>query len=282
MAAILTGLQQCLSAEFGIPADIKFLFKKDVDGSTIIEEIRAHKCILALASDVFKTGFYGGFEDNGSVDITDAEVTKESFEAMISFIYDKKTNLSNYDLEMLCSIYYLADKYNITALEKEILEVIKSKEISVENVVDVGVLAVKYEVHDKLAGAIFESCAQRLSRIFNGELNKAVEYLNKIDADDSLDCSRYKTVMKIMARLRAPVPPVCTNCKASPCLKGVKLSRENFVQGAKVTGAISDAKMFQLHTSMICYQDLFIGVRKDWNIFRLKLQNYVYNCQNDE
>ena len=204
MAAILTGLQQCLSADFGIPTDIKFLFKKEVDGSTIIEEIKAHKCILALASDVFKTGFYGGFEDNGSIVITDAEVTKESFDAMISFIYDKMTNMSNYDFDILCSIYYLADKYNIPVLEKKILEVIQSKEISIENVVDIGVLAVKYEVHDKLAEAIYEACAQRLSRIFNSDLNKAVEYLKKIDADGSLDFFSYKSVMKIMARLKAP------------------------------------------------------------------------------
>ena len=55
MAVILSGLHQSLSAEFGIPTDIRFLFKKKgVDGSTNIEEINAHKCILALASDVFK------------------------------------------------------------------------------------------------------------------------------------------------------------------------------------------------------------------------------------
>ena len=281
MAAILTGLQQCLSADFGIPTDIKFLFKKEVDGSTIIEEIKAHKCILALASDVFKTGFYGGFEDNGSIVITDAEVTKESFDAMISFIYDKMTNMSNYDFDILCSIYYLADKYNIPVLEKKILEVIQSKEISIENVVDVGVLAVKYEVHDKLAEAIYEACAQRLARIFNGELDKAVEYLNKIDADGSLDLIRYKSVMKIMARLRRPpVTPVCTNCKVSPCLTGVKLSGENFVKGAKVA-AISVENITRLHTLKMVAVDLFVGVDKNWYTCLSKLQNYVFNCQND-
>ena len=139
MAAIVTGLHQSLSAEFGLPTDIRFLFKKKEVDSTIIEEINAHKSILALASDVFKKGFYGGLEDHGSIYITD--VTKEAFEAMIHFIYDKETNVLNYDFDMLCSLYYLADKYNITALEKGALKVIKSKEISVENVIDVGVLA---------------------------------------------------------------------------------------------------------------------------------------------
>ena len=115
MAAISTRLQQSLSADFGIPTDIKFLFKRQEDDrSTNIEEIRAHKHILALASDVFKNGFYKGWEDNGSIEIID--VTKEVFEVMINFIYDKETTMIDYDFDMLCSIYYLADKYSITAI----------------------------------------------------------------------------------------------------------------------------------------------------------------------
>ena len=283
MAAILTGLKQCLSSEFGIPSDIKFLFeKRDDDGSTIIEEVRAHKFILALASDVFKNGFYGGFKDDDSIDITD--VRKDVFEAMISFIYGEKTNLSIYDFDMLYSIYYLADKYNITALEEEILEVIKSKEISVESVIDVGVLALQHAVHAKLAEAIYEACAQRLSMIFNGELKNAVEYLGKIDADDSLDLIRHKSVMKIMSRLRTPAPTVCTNCKCSPCLTGVQLTRSNFVQGANITVNYDSSVYAEERDLGIDQASQLMGQK---NYFRgaksfsyLILKDYVFNCPN--
>ena len=200
---ILTNLEKSLSEDFGIPTDIKFVFtkKEGGDGSTSIEEIRAHKSILALASDVFKKCFYGGFkEDNGSIGIEDA--TKESFDAMISFIYNKKTDLSNYDFDLLCSIYYLADKYNINALEEETLKAVKSKDIPSDNVLDIGVLAMKHLIHDKLAEALFEAAARRLSRLFKGDLSRAADYLAKVDADDNLDPIRYKSVVKIMARLR--------------------------------------------------------------------------------
>jgi len=200
---VLSSLKQSLSADFGIPTDIKFVFTKkgETDGSTIIEEIRAHKNILALASDVLKKGFYGGMEDNGSINIEDAN--KEAFEVMIHFIYNKEIDLNHLDFDMLCSVYYLADKYNITPLEKETLKAIKSKEIPTENVLDIGLLAIKHSVHDKLAEALFEAAAQRLSRIFKGDLTRAVDYLTKIDADVNLDSARYKSVVKIMARLRS-------------------------------------------------------------------------------
>jgi len=145
-------------------------------------------------------------EDNGSIVIEDAP--KEAFQAMIHFIYNKETDLSIYDFDLLCSIYYLADKYNITALEEEIKKAIKSKDIPSGYVLDIGVLAMKHSVHEKLAEALFEAAAQSLARIFKGNLNRAVEYLIDVDADDTLDPSRYMSVVKIMARLRVINPTV--------------------------------------------------------------------------
>jgi len=277
MATISKGLQQSLTAEFGIPTDIKFLFKKEVDGCTDTEEIRAHKCILAMASNVFKKGFYGGLEDHGSIDITD--VTKEAFEAMVNFIYDKKTNVGNYDHDLLCSIYYLADKYDIDALERETLEAIKCKEISAENVIDVGVLAIQYAVHDKLAEALYEASAKSLSMIFNGDLNKAAEYLSKMDSDDSLDLIRYKSALKIITRF--PTTIVCVNCKVFPCITGVRLTRDNFVKGAKITacaiaGAIGLSSIE--HGSQLCDDNTFLGVTKIGGTLRDFLRYYVFKC----
>ena len=277
MAAISTRLQQSLSAEFGIPTDVTFLFKrKEDDGSTKIGEIRAHKHILALASDVFKNGFYGGWEDNGSIEIID--VTKEVFEGMINFIYDKETTMSNYDLDMLCSIYYLADKYSITALEEKILEAIECKEIAVENVIDVGILAIQHAVHDKLPETLLEVSAQRLSKIFKGDQNKVGEYLSEIDAEASHDLIRYSSVLKIMARMKK----MCVNCKVSPCISGERLSRANFVPGAKIKCSdihIGNSRIdhgFQLGDG-----ERFKGVEKngDYCSNTCTLWKYVFNCK---
>jgi len=199
---ILNNLNKSLSEDFGLPTDIKFVFttKEEEDGSTSIEEIRAHKSILALVSDVFKKCFYGGLEDNGSIDIEDT--TKEAFEAMISFIYNKGIDLRSYDFDMLCSIFYLADKYNITALEEETLKAIKGKNIPSGDVIEIGVLAMTHSIHGNVAEALFEAAARRLSRMFLGDIYKAAEYLAQVDTEDTLGDTRYKSVVKIMARLR--------------------------------------------------------------------------------
>ena len=286
MAVILNALQQSLSAEFGIPTDIKFLFKgKEANGSLKTEEIRAHKHILALASDVFKRGFYGGMEDDGIIEITD--VTKEVFEVMINRIYDKEIIMKNYDLDMICSIYYLADKYNIAALEIETLEAIESKEIQVEDIIDVGVLALKHEVHDKLAEALLEASAQKLARISKGKLNKALDtldYLSKIDGDESYDITKYKSMMKIMARMRDIT--VCSNCKVFPCISGVRLSRDNFVPGARIKHWVLDNNSSDSDTvdhSVKLYKGdkrkLFLGVcMKTEETERCFLKYFEFKC----
>ena len=84
-----------------IPTDVKFLFK---DEGEIVGEIRAHKLILCFVSDVFKRGFQGGWKDDGIIEIED--VKKESFQAMLDYIYNKKPDLFIYKLNMLCSLYH--------------------------------------------------------------------------------------------------------------------------------------------------------------------------------
>ena len=155
---ILTSRQQSLSAASSIPSDIKFLFKKETNGVPAVQYIRAHKLILALVSDVFEKAFCGGFKDDGCIEIKDA--TKESFEAMINFIYTKKTDLSIYSFEMLCSVYYLADKYNINALKEETLKAITTKDISADNVLDVGLLAEQHWAHEELTETLYVAATQ--------------------------------------------------------------------------------------------------------------------------
>jgi len=280
MAVILPALQQSLSAEFDIPTDVKFLFKrKEVDGSTKTEEIRAHKHILALASDVFKRGFYGGMEDQSSIVITD--VTKEVFEIMINRVYDKETNMRDYDFDMLCSIYYLSDKYNITALEEETLDAIKSKKIQLKDTIQVGVLAIQqHAVHGKLAATLLEASAQKLARTFNefnGDLNKALEYLSKVNGDNSLDLDliKYRSVMKIVAKMRNIT--ACSNCKVFPCITGVKLSKDNFVPGAKIMPIPNHSTAINLGIKL--RDGRFLGLSFNEDVFlEDSLKKFVFNC----
>jgi len=276
---ILTSLQQSLSAASGIPLDIKFLFRKETNDGTAVQEIRAHKVILALVSDVFEKAFYGGLKDDGSIEIEDA--TKESFEAMINFIYTKETDVSVYGFEMLCSIYYLAEKYNINALKEEILEAINTKDISVDNVLNVGVLADKHSAHEELSETLFVAATQSLEKIFDGQLNKAINFFTEINADSSPALCR--SAVKMMAKLKTtPSAAVCSNCKATtPCMNGVGISGTNLVLGAKVSaineGSIDIDKILYLHPNIA---NRFVGMKKDGQVITCSLNPnyYVYNC----
>jgi len=234
---LISSVKQSLSTELGIPTDVKFTFKEDGAGSPILGEIRAHKFILALASDVFKNGFYGGLAEDSIIEVKD--VTKESFGAMIDFIYNKKTDLQTYEFENLCTLYYLADKYNINVLKEETLKAIRSKEISPKNVLDVGLQADKHSAHEELVELLYEAAAESLSQKFNGDLDNVVEFYAEIDASATKSSTSCKSLVKIMKRVkkvrkRKLSSPVCENCENSPCIKGKGLTRDNFVPGAKV------------------------------------------------
>jgi len=262
----LKRLQQSLSAASNIPTDIKFLFKKENDGVTAVQEIKAHKLILALVSDVFEKAFYGGFQDDGSIEIKDA--TKESFEAMINFIYTKETDLSIYDFEMLCSIYCLSDKYNIDPLKEETLEAFKSKDISADNVLNVGVLADQHSAHEELTETLYESATKSLRKMFDGQLTKAADFCAKIDADTSPSLCR--SAVKMMARLKTISPAGCSNCQASPCLGGVRITRTNLVPGAMVLSLGGIYKILGLHPNEA---NKYIVLKKDGQIAFITFQD---------
>jgi len=232
---LISSVKKSVSAESGIPTDIKFIFKGEEYGFPIVEEIRAHKLILALASDVFKNGFYGDFADNSTIEIED--VTKQSFEAMIDYIYNRVTDVTIYDFENLCSLYFLADKYNINVLKEETLRAIRNKEISPSNVLDVALLADKHSTtHGELVEVLYETAAESLSKKFNNQLDKVVEFYTEIDASATSASVSCKSLVKIMKRVKRMKKdsPVCDNCENSPCMKGKALTRDNFVPGSKV------------------------------------------------
>ena len=220
------------SSASAIPTDVKFLFKEEgEDGSETVKEIKAHKFILALVSDVFRIGFYGGFPCNGCVDIVD--VKKESFEVMIDYIYNKGVDLGSFDLDMLCTLYCLGDKYNINILVEESLEKIRSKDISTENILNFCLLADQYSIHDTLVDTLHDSAAQGLWKLLDGRLtlSKVTQFFSAIIPDASASPSAI-TLVKILEKVKKPT--VCDNCKAAPCKSGTKISKENFVLNAEI------------------------------------------------
>jgi len=278
MELLVTSLQQSLSPVSGIPTDIKFLFKVENDGVSSFKELRAHKLILALVSDVFKKGFYGDFSEDGSIEITDT--THDSFKAMINFIYNVNTDIILYDFDILCSLYNLGEKYNIKALKKETLLAISNKGMTSEEILGVCVLAEQYSVHKELKETLQMATAQSLSTIFKGDLAKAIDFLAQLDIDDSTPISA-KSFAQLIARLMKIKPMVCHNCKSSPCLTG-GITKENFVPGAKVVSCLQEGIPPNV-INLLSVDDrdnrIFFAVDKSGRHCAYILKWYVYHCR---
>lgn len=282
MELVVTSLQQSLSPACRVPTDIKFVFKEENDGASSLKEVRAHKVILALVSDVFEKGFYGDIRDDGCVVIKDA--SHDSFEAMINFIYNVNSDVSIYDLERLCSLYYLGDKYNINALKIETLLAIIKKDIPAEEILGVCVLMEQHSVHEELKETLQKTTAKSLSKIFEGDLGKAIDFLAQIEIDDSTPISAKSLVLLLAGMKKIKPTMVCGNCKSYPCLTGVGITRENFVPGAKVSGVNGGNPNIDMLLRMDNHDsELFHAVDKlaggRLNTYTLSPKWYVYNCR---
>ena len=78
------------------PPDVTFLVRT-LEG--IVVEVKAHKQILAFASEVFNKEFYGSMMSEDVIAIKDS--TQEVFQLFMEFIYNKQSDWKSYDLRSL-------------------------------------------------------------------------------------------------------------------------------------------------------------------------------------
>lgn len=120
------------------------LFKngeKYADCTFCVEEkkIYSHKLILSLASPVFEAMFYGYFENESIIEISD--ITANTFNLMLEFIYtDRITGLTNdrttrstitecdnkHTIETYIELFYCAEKYLLNDLREKSLRAISN------------------------------------------------------------------------------------------------------------------------------------------------------------
>jgi hypothetical protein len=142
----LRNLSKFLDPNFDMcpPTDVKFVFTNNEDST---KEVKAHKLILAFASEVFNREFYGSMESENVIEIRDS--TPEVFKAMVEFIYHKKPHWETCDIlvlnvsscSFLSSMYYLAEKYNLETLKDEIIASIPKHLIFEKDLMEVAILA---------------------------------------------------------------------------------------------------------------------------------------------
>jgi len=242
--ALLGRISKCLDSTSDLPTDVTFLFK---DEGGDVAEVKAHKLILAIASDVFKRSFFGSLKSESKINIED--VSEDVFKAMVNYIYNKGMDWDECELSFLASLYYLADKYDISELREEIIASIPEHKINDENVLDIAILAESNIHHQPLSDALYDTGASYLKEKFKGKASNVFKFCSENEASDITGLVVYKMLGR-MERLTK----VCDNCQSSPCLSGQTLSRENFVTGASVT---SGGHMFKLGSVSPNTQQMF-------------------------
>lgn len=86
-------------------SDVNFYFPDER------ETVPAHKCLLAIASPVFQTMFFGQLKETGDIRIVDA--TPNAFREFLQFFYCDKIELTQ---ENIHEVLTLADKYDVAGL----------------------------------------------------------------------------------------------------------------------------------------------------------------------
>eukprot|EP00092_Neocalanus_flemingeri_P087910 GFUD01111013.1.p1 GENE.GFUD01111013.1~~GFUD01111013.1.p1 ORF type:complete len:280 (-),score=61.22 GFUD01111013.1:34-873(-) len=243
-------LSKCLEPNSIIPTDITFIFQSGGPRRTEIKKVKAQKVILAIASDVFEKEFYGDMKETKD-EIAIVDASQEVFQAMVDFIYNKQPNWKDFSVSFLCSLYYLGEKYIIGDLKAEIIATISDLKITKEKVLEIAHLAEDNSHHEPLSEALYDVATAVLKAEFKDKVEKVYEFF------DEAEFSQVNAVVlfKLMSRLRSvntlPSQSQCRNCQHIPCLDGQEVTRENFVQGARmhcrerelvsVGGAIYDA-----------------------------------------
>jgi len=266
---LMANLPLCLAPDSTIPTNVRFLFHE----GDVTKEVKAHKMILALVSDVFTKEFFGSLkEDKDDIDIKDA--TQEVYQAMIDFIYNKQVELGEYDLPFISQLYNLAEKYNVKDLRREIIASIPKHIMTDENVLDVAILAEENIHHKPLSEELYTAAAGYLMKKFDGKLDNAVEFISITEATQANGL----VLMKMITRMKemTPITTKCQNCKSDPCLDSRGLTRENFVPGAQV---VDNAGLFDIQQLLYVNSSkgTFQGRLKDGRVLELVLNPFYFN-----
>eukprot|EP00092_Neocalanus_flemingeri_P085207 GFUD01107191.1.p1 GENE.GFUD01107191.1~~GFUD01107191.1.p1 ORF type:complete len:284 (-),score=76.20 GFUD01107191.1:86-898(-) len=249
------------------PTDVKFLFKEE--GVSATKEVKAHKMILAFASDVFNREFYGSMESEDEIPIKDA--SQEAFQAMIDFIYKGQLNWKEYDLSVITSLYYLAEKYNVDNMKNMVIASIPEQEVTKDNVLSIAILAEDSILHQPLSEALYDVAASFIKKDFNGKLED-LHVFTEANEKHAL------IIFKVMKQVKKIRSPTCENCNQSSCLDGQNVTLQKFVEGASVsrTAARKLVRIVSEHSFTARNED-------GTEIMGLSLNpyghsQYVYNC----
>lgn len=132
--------------------------------------VPAHKIILAASSEVYERMFFGGWKENGDVDIVDASVS--AFKEFLQYFYLAKVELTEANI---AELLYLGQKYNIqNCIDNSIHFLIDS--LNEQNVCHALSSAIVYDTVEGIEQLTFE--CEALLMVKTDAVFKSIGFLN--------------------------------------------------------------------------------------------------------
>jgi len=233
----MEGLADLLGEDPRLAPDIYFRVIEEVIVNGIpqkkTELIGAHKFVLAMLSDVFKTMFFGPMRDeNEEIDINGTTI--EAFKEFLNILYSLHTSsfeTSVIEVKPLFEILDLCKRYMVLSAVTLIEAKISSTEFETlepESVITAAIVANKYKElvgFETISGTFLQCCSAFLNQSFT-TVHQVRQFLARVETRFSDE------IVALMVRLLALTD--CSNCKAPSCLHGCQVTEKNIVDGVRV------------------------------------------------
>ena len=219
-----------LDPSFGVPTDVSFQilgYQNGEDQESSLGIIKAHKIVLALASPVFKSEFFGLAKETKDT-IPVKETTVKSFQRLIDFIYGKKIEWKDISLFEMFDIVNLAEKYQIPELSEELIFQLRNYPLTMENVLGIAETAEQFNQFETVVSKLLETCANFLKSKLKTEKSQLQFILKQSGTGNE----------KIVVHLLSMASPECSNCRKSECMNGQLVTNcVMLAEGMKITAA---------------------------------------------
>jgi len=215
-------------------ADVTFSFKEVSSVPESRNEIKANKVILALASEVFKTQFFGSIPAGTVVPVEDSNV--EAFGVFIDILYNVKIQLKDLNFILLGDLFYLAEKYQVDSVKVAIVEDVKLRQIDIKDVLEILKVANSKSQLVQFADGLYKLCLKVILKS-SDNIIKVFGMFDPEVEDESTSRLLHRLMYKaqfLKEGLEDTNEKLCRNCQHAPCLNGLAINHDNFVKNATV------------------------------------------------
>jgi len=197
-----------------------------------LHEIKAHKMIVAMVSDTFKTMFYSTEVGDRNANVVKVEkTTAPAFSILMDTVYDVKSigeSLSGKSVDEIFDVVNLIERYQIAELMEAAKECLANYPVTEDNVLEVAGDAMEYS---KMFEAEVEQLLLTCAKFLMPKL-KDVKSMRRYAAENKDRKVEFATLVGLMNDI---TPDECPNCKEEVCRDGDVVKDDEFREGLMVT-----------------------------------------------